>query len=306
MTRTVDAKATSPRRHGGPVLASAQQWDVMDCTDCGFVHLDPIPTDAQLTALYASIEYYEKYPGWLDKDEREQDYWRLEHTDKLDAWERLGATPGGRLLDVGCSGGLLLADARDRGFEVLGIEPSPTAADFARGKGLDVREALFQDVDLPAASFDVIHARLLLEHLPDPRDFITWASRLLAPHGVLTLQVPNEFNLLQRTAHSVLDTPQWWVAPPFHVNYFTFDGLEALVTQCGLRPVERDTTFPVEWFLLMGQDYVGDEVVGASIHQQRMLLESRLELAGERRPLHAYLAARGLGREAVVHAQLAP
>jgi 2-polyprenyl-3-methyl-5-hydroxy-6-metoxy-1,4-benzoquinol methylase len=304
VTSTVSAGPTTPRPHRGPALSAGEQWDVMDCQDCGFVHLDPIPTDDELSALYASVEYYEEYPGWLDKDEREKDYWRLEHVDKLDAWKRLGATPGGRVLDVGCSGGLLLEDARDRGFDVLGIEPSPTAAKHAQAKDIEVIEALFQDVDLPAASFDVVHARLLLEHLPDPRDFVTWAARLLAPHGVLTLQVPNEFNLLQRTAHSVLDKPQWWVAPPFHINYFTFDGLEALVSQCGLQPVERDTSFPVEWFLLMGQDYIGDEAVGASIHQQRMLLEHRLELAGERRPLHEYLAVRGLGREAIVHAQL--
>lgn len=296
--------APETRVHQGPVLSPGDTWNVLDCRDCGFVHLDPIPTDDELTALYASVEYYEEYPGWLDKDERERDYWRLEHVDKLDAWQRLGAEPGGRILDVGCSGGLLLADARDHGFDVLGIEPSPTAAEHARAKGLIVHEALFQDVDLPAASFDVVHARLLLEHLPDPRDFITWAARLLTPEGVLTVQVPNEFNLLQRTAHTELQKPEWWVAPPFHINYFTFDGLETLVTSCGIRAVERDTTFPVEWFLLMGQDYIGDAEVGDSIHQQRMLLEQRLEQAGERRPLHTYLAARGLGREAIVHAQL--
>jgi SAM-dependent methyltransferase len=300
----VSTPTSSVLQHGGPVLSSRESWDVIDCQSCRFVHLEPIPTDDELTALYASVEYYEEYPGWLDKDERERDYWRLEHVDKIDAWQQLGVPSNGRLLDVGCSGGLLLADARDRGFEVTGIEPSPTAAAHALAKGLTVHEALFQDVDLPPASFDVIHARLLLEHLPDPRDFIAWSSRLLAPNGVLTVQVPNEFNLLQRTAHSVLDKAEWWVAPPFHINYFTFDGLENLITSCGLQPVGRDTTFPVEWFLLMGQDYVGDETVGATIHQQRMLLEQRLELAGERRPLHSYLAARGLGREAIVHAQL--
>jgi SAM-dependent methyltransferase len=299
------SEVAMPRTHRGPLLSEGAQWDVMDCQDCGFVHLDPIPTNQELEKLYASVEYYEEYPGWLDKDEREKDYWRLEHHDKIDTWVRLGAAEGGRILDVGCSGGLLLADARERGFDVLGIEPSPTAAKHAQAKGLDVYEALFQDVELPARSFDVVHARMLLEHLPDPRHFVRWATRLLKPHGVLTVQVPNEFNPLQRAAHNLLSKPQWWVAPPFHINYFTFDGLENLVSSCGLRPVERDTTFPVEWFLLMGQDYLGNETVGASIHQQRMLLEGRLEQAGERRPLHGFLASRGLGREAIVHAQFA-
>jgi hypothetical protein len=57
----------------------------------------------------------------------------------------------------------------------------------------------------------------------------------------------------------------------------------------------------MEWFLLMGENYVGDEALGSSAHARRMLLESRLEALGRRRPLHAQLAAEGVGREAIVH-----
>lgn len=52
--------------------------------------------------------------------------------------------------------------------------------------------------------------------------------------------------------------------------------------------------------------YASVEYYEEYIHQQRMLLEHQLEIVGERRPSHNYLAARGQGREAIVHAQLTP
>jgi hypothetical protein len=67
--------------------------------------------------------------------------------------------------------------------------------------------------------------------------------------------------------------------------------------------VLRDATFPMEWFLLMGEDYVRDAELGASAHRRRMLLEQRLEELGQRRELHAHLARQGLGREAIVYAR---
>ena len=49
--------------------------------------------------------------------------------------------PAGRLLDVGCGHGLLLDEARKRGYETVGLELSREAARYARETlGLDVRE----------------------------------------------------------------------------------------------------------------------------------------------------------------------
>ena len=290
------------KSHGGPELARRGEHRVIDCEACGHAHLDPLPSEADLARIYGERYYEEDHPGWLDKDRAEAAFWQLEHDDKLGDWSALLGAKTGTVVDVGCSGGLLLEAAAAAGWTVLGIEPSSIGVRECRRLGIPVEHSGYADVDLDGTA-DVVHAKLVLEHLSDPAGFVAWARRALRPGGILTLQVPNEFNALQLAAQRALGLEAWWVAPPFHVNYFTFASLERLVAAGGLAPCGRDATYPTEWFLLAGEDYVSDPALGASIHARRMTLETRLQEAGERRPLHRHLAERGLGRHAIVHAR---
>jgi SAM-dependent methyltransferase len=288
--------------HGGTRLAERDGYAVIDCAACGWAHLDPLPDEEELARTYAAGYYENVSPGWLEKDRSERAFWDLEHADKLADWRELLGRASGELLDVGCSGGLLIEHAAARGWRAWGIEPSALAVAECRRLGLDVREGRYQDVELDEA-VDVIHAKLVLEHLHDPRAFVAWAHRALRPGGVLTLQVPNEFNALQLAARAALGLEPWWVGPPFHLNYFAFASLERLLAAGGFELVGRDATYPMEWFLLAGEDYVRDPALGTDCHRRRMRLELALETLGERRPLHRHLADRALGREAIVHAR---
>jgi SAM-dependent methyltransferase len=285
-------------------------WAVVDCLACGFAHLDPLPAPEALRDTYRRHYYDSVKPDYLAKEASEQGYWRLEHDDKLDAFATLGARSPGRLLDVGCSGGFFLAHAAGRGWDVLGIEPSAQAAAHARGLGVPVVERFLDELDWAAlGTFDAVHLKLVLEHLPDPAAVLAAVHARLRPGGVLCVQVPNDFNALQAAVRATLDTSPWWVAPPYHVNYFDFASLERLCARTGFRPLRRDTNFPMEAFVLMGELYVGDDTVGRACHRRRMALEQRLAAAGLddlRRRCYAALAAADLGREANVYATPAP
>jgi len=298
--------------HSGPILATHPDgFRVIDCDVCGFAHLDPIPADDQLRELYHTAYYEEIYSGWYEKELGEQAYWQLEYADRLAAFDRLRATDRRRLLDIGCSFGFFLAYAQERGWEVLGIEPSAFAAARAEALGVPVLCGLLQDVmahdsRLAPAGFDAVHLKLVLEHVTDPLKVCRDVERLLRPGGVVCAEVPNDFNPLQAAVQQLTQKPAYWVAPPFHINYFTFQTLERLLHRAGLTPVQRDATFPMELFILMGDDYVGNDQLGRAMHARRMRLESALEAAGHgdlRRKLYAFLASEGIGREAIVYAR---
>ncbi len=292
-----------PTPHRGPVLAHRDGFDVVDCEVCGYAHLHPLPSDVELEALYAD-HYYDDNPDWIAKERAEKGYWDLEHDDKLSDWSGLIGQPTGSLLDVGCSGGLLLERARERGWETMGIEPSAHALEETRRLNLDVLPGFYETTDVAPGSFDVIHTKLVFEHLRDPGHFFGWAASVLRPGGVVSIQAPNDFNAAQLQAKTKLGLGAWWVAPPVHINYFTFSSLSRLMATRGFRAASRDATFPVEWFLLMGVNYVGNPEVGSQVHEWRISLETELEKVGTRRAFHQHLAVQGVGRELIINGQL--
>ena len=296
--------------HVGPTLAAAGHGHhVLDCLACGFAHFWPRPTAAELAAYYARAFYETHGPAdWADKEDAEQGYWRIEHDDRLATFVALLDRPSGRLLDVGCGSGWLLARAAACGWDVLGVEPSEAMAARAATRA-PVLRAVFPAPEVTArAPFDVVHVKQVLEHVDDPAAFLAAVRAVLAPGGVVCIEVPNDFNPLQRAACTALGKPPWWVVYPVHLNYFRFDSLERLLRRGGFTPVLREATWPMEWFLLQGDDYVGRDDVGRACHARRMTLEMRLDGAGlgpTRRSFRRWLADEGIGREAVVYARRA-
>jgi SAM-dependent methyltransferase len=300
---TESAEVTGPSGHRGPTVGSSKGYRVIDCSECGWAHLDPVPTPEELEALYV-VDYHDE-PA-IEKERAEQAYWDLEHAWKLDTIaEALCRT--GRILDVGCGIGLFVEYAAHTGWEAVGIEPSTEAVEAARLRGLDVQLGTWErTTSAEVGRFDAVHCKLVLEHLADPRGFVTWARNLLVPGGVLCLHAPNEFNVLQRAVLQAHDKPPWWIAGPFHINYFTFDSIEALAAGAGLEPFDRQATFPMELFVLLGFDYIGNDTVGSEMHGRRMQMETTLRDVGAeevRRALYRDLARLGLGREAIVYAR---
>ncbi len=101
------------------------------------------------------------------------------------------------ILEIGCSGGSLMQELRNGGYtELTGIDISPEAIALCRKRNLgDVRVMDAQQPEFPCASFDVITASDVLEHLADaPRAVAAW-RQLLRPGGTMMVFVP-AFNLL--------------------------------------------------------------------------------------------------------------
>jgi SAM-dependent methyltransferase len=213
--------------------------DIVRCPGCGHMQLDPMPDEAMLAAAYAEAQsdaYIEEEAG--------------QRTTARRALERIETHAARRdtILDLGCWVGFLLAEARERGWRTLGVEPSEFGSSYARDElGLEVVTASLFSAQLERASFDAIVMGDVLEHLISPDEALARIRELLAPGGVVWLAVPDAGSPVARVLGK-----RWWSVLPTHVQYFTRGSLATLLRRCGFDQLESSTApkaFTVGYYL---------------------------------------------------------
>ncbi len=291
-------------RHNGPRITHAKAHDIIECFACGFKHALPLPSPDALEREYRENYYAVEKPDFIAFASEDQPWFELSQNDRLELFEKLLPAPRRRLLDIGCGPGFFLGQALKRGWQAHGVEPSRQAAAHARSLGATITEGFFSAQSAgQLGRFDAVNLTNVLEHVPDPIAILTRAIRLLEPGGVLCVGVPNDFSPFQIAARSAMNTGDWWVAPPHHLNYYDFDSLAALVNRLGLAVRERTTSFPMEAFLMMGENYTSDVALGRACHNKRKRFDFAFEAAGmkeTRRDFYRAMAKLGIGREAVI------
>jgi SAM-dependent methyltransferase len=112
--------------------------------------------------------------------------------DFLDILNRIkGYQANGKLLELGCLTGHFLAIARKAGYEGIGIEPDPWAAEYARREfGLSIHETPAPDLHFDDRTFDVIAMFHVMEHLTRPMETLLALHRILKDMGLLAIEIP--------------------------------------------------------------------------------------------------------------------
>ncbi len=96
----------------------------------------------------------------------------------------LAASPGPDVLDVGCGTGIEARQFQAAGCMVLGVEPDPRMADFARRTGVEVEVATFETWESADREFDAVIAGTAW-HWVDPVAGAAKAAQVLRPGGRL-------------------------------------------------------------------------------------------------------------------------
>ena len=185
------------------------------CPRCGLVQVCPAPSPEELTAYYASGQFWADHQhsalvvNTASGDERvllrdDPEYARVDAQRfelRAQAIVRdLGLTPGARVLEVGCGNGRTLAALQALGMEVCGIEPDAGEAKAAAqqlgtvhadGGPIGVVWQTTLDGYNATRDFDAVIGLHVLEHFHDPLEALSHMRALLKPGGKLWLEVPN-------------------------------------------------------------------------------------------------------------------
>ena len=267
---------------------------VVECIDCGFIHHFPSPTQEELDVFYK--DYFEEStpsPNFNDKFESFVEY--------------IGGEPDKRILDVGAWDGDFLELFKNIKWERVGIEPNRKKRDLLESMGIIVFDELFQKIDYSKlGKFDAINFSFVLEHVLYPKDILQITfDKLLKSSGVICVEVPNDFNPLQDAIVESLNVPLYWLDYS-HINYFNVNSLEALIKSIGYEVLLKEVSFPVEFFALSGDNYIGNHKIGRIIHRKRLDFEENLVNAGlnnVKRKIYQTLAEINIGRSIMIFAK---
>jgi SAM-dependent methyltransferase len=215
---------------------------VTGCRQCGVLFSNPLPTPEHLATFYGPVgSWAESY-----RDRREQFEKRAAERVKRDKPPITATTrkrprdhlieamsayfpvqspaSGSKALDFGCGDGKFLDSLQKRGWTTYGIEPSGDIA-FLRHQRLP---------DVPAdASFDLIVAHHVLEHVLRPLDVLQQFAHASREGGFLFVSVPRLDTL---PVHGDL---RYCINGRTHLACFSETCLRGLLARAGFETIAR-------------------------------------------------------------------
>ena len=233
LAETIDCPVCGGAEHRP--LFDKQGFTFVRCEDCRLVFVNPQVREDVVLREYRSAETNDL---WFDvlTSERQLALDREKFGEVLDLLEPFRGE--GRLLDVGCSIGLFLDLARERGWSGIGLELAPRALAHARERyGLEVLDVPLEEAGFEPESFDAVGLLSVLEHTNEPLRLLGDVARVLRPGGAVYVVVPNVESLACRVLHERART----FDGRNHLVYFSPATLADALDRAGFDVVEVTT-----------------------------------------------------------------
>lgn len=287
---------------------------VIECKKCGFKHLSPKPSEEVLAQFYGK-EYFQESFNYS----RVTDEYVANITKQIpnniafkDVYSKVQELLGGsfesglRMLDIGCGNNLLSKHFQMKGWEAYVIEPNESAVKYLQRYNLNIYNQLIDgSCPLPVSDLAFVNLQHVLEHLRNPADVLSQVYNSLILGGIIRIVVPNDFSELQLAHHEHYQEPMKWIRYPDHINYFSFSSLTRLLKKYGFKEVYRTASFPVDFFLLAGENYYSDPSVQKRVGPAIRNFEKSFRDTGRKHLLDKFyesLAEQGFGRSIIMYA----
>lgn len=220
-----------------PVCDSTKYVHVLDksggsyvkCMKCTMIYLNPVFKKNVLDEYYRNLD-----TGQAIIVNNESDFYKEIYVKGLNKISKI--INKGKILDIGCSSGVFLDIAKNRGWETYGIEPMKLEAEMCKNKGHILYTEKLDDLKIDI-KFDVITLWDVFEHLPDGIEQLKLFKSKLSPKGIIFMQIPNSDALAPRVMRercNMFDGIE-------HVNIYNPKTIKLVAQKVGLNIKELGT-----------------------------------------------------------------
>jgi 2-polyprenyl-3-methyl-5-hydroxy-6-metoxy-1,4-benzoquinol methylase len=175
-------------------LKNMSKFKIFKCHRCKLVFSSLLDYPDQIDSSYEE-EYFSKYDTSLKKNPKIQTFKQA-----LNILDNIKAKKG-KILDFGCEEGNFLVLAKQRGWDVFGLDLSKFATNIVKKRGLKVLNKTIHDAKFAKQSFDVITLWDVIEHLSNLDDIFREFRKVLKKNGLLIVRTPNEKSIFHLIAH---------------------------------------------------------------------------------------------------------
>lgn len=179
--------------------ASFENYTLMKCPSCGLLFTDQ--DSIQLDNMYAE-DYFDGVHGNFFADCKKDYLTKIEKSQKLQNFlhvlKKIKETKAqGKFMDIGCATGVFLDMAQKEGYDVVGVDVSEFACQYAHEHfGISTLHGKLEDLHLENKSFDIITMWDVIEHVPDPHAFLKEVHRVLKDDGIIFILTVNDSSLM--------------------------------------------------------------------------------------------------------------
>ena len=215
---------------------------VFQCRACSLVFLNPYNPPSEMSA------FYQNHEARVQANSRLASYYSYlggSRTEKFfdETLVRLKPYLSGdraALLDIACGNGHFLSRAKQKGWEVRGLDSSAENSRSAwENHQITVAVSDFGGYRTNER-FDCVSLWDFIEHVPDPRALLAKAGSFLKPSGVLLVATPDHFSLINFLADLIhllsfglIKKPLQVLFVPEHILYFTDRTLKKMLEENG-------------------------------------------------------------------------
>ena len=176
LEKNIDSEKLSKFSFASRKLPEYMSHHLVQCPKCDLVYADSPPSQSELANAY----HVSDFDSTEEAEDAAETYYKA-------VYDIIQKNNKKYALEIGTGTGIFLEYLKNNGFDnVIGIEPSSAAIAAAPPhRRAWIQESIFRESDFEPNTFNFICCFMTLEHVRDPQEIVSAATRLLAPGGVV-------------------------------------------------------------------------------------------------------------------------